>query len=209
MFPMLFLQQKIEGIFTKYYNEKAILVHSSGSSRQEINGTLVYTKPEYTIYPFDKKYDWCSNSDKKPQWISFSIRNHFIKLNGYFLRAGCCYHNCCINNEIENGCCLYSWSLQISNDNISWKEIHKVNKDYEMKFCNEKSYKLDKTYTARYIRIIQNEPCVKDSNCMSINRFEILGDLEKDTEFPDKFDESFEDEEDISVIGHLSKNNVI
>lgn len=202
----------IQGIISKYYNDNIIKAEASGSSKQDINGSLQTTKPEYSIYPWHKDYDWCSNCghtySEKP-WLLLSFPEKSIKLNGYFVRSGCCEKECCCE---EAGyycvqCCLYSWSLQISDDKINWKEIHKIEKDFELRRCKEKTFNLDKEYTAKYVRLIQNEPCPGDPPCVAINKFEIFGEVigMKDDEFQSFHD----DEDDISIIGHISRNNKV
>ena len=79
-----------------------------------------------------------------------------------------------------------------------------------MRRCNEKTYNLDGTYEAKYVRIIQNEPCPGDPPCLAINRFDLIGDL---TEFnQNKENEDFvsyhDDDDDVSIIGHISKNKI-
>lgn len=200
-----------QGIFYKHYHENIVVLDVSGSSKQDINGSMQLTKPEYAVYPYDKRYDWCSNCgtsyDVHP-WITISLQNRKIKMNGYFVRCGCCYSGCCCeDNGYCSHCCLYSWSLQISDDNKTWTEVHRVDKDDTMRYCNEKTYKLDKEYTARYVRLIQNEPCPGDPPCIAINKLELLGDAVVDGSMYDDFTSYHEDDnEDVSIIGHISKN---
>lgn len=204
-------ESEINGIFKKHYNDNIIVIDVSGSSKQYINGSTQLTKPEYAIYPYDKKYDWCSNCarsyDVHP-WIAFSMKGRKFKINGYFIRCGCCYEGCCCENDgyacID--CCLFSWSLQISDDNKTWTDVHKVESDYDMRRCNEKSYKLDKEYTSKYVRIIQNQPCPGDPPCIAINRMELIGDAVPDDGEYDNFVSYHDDDDDISIIGHISKN---
>lgn len=202
----------VDGIFKKHFNDGSIVIDVSGSSYQWINGSKQLTLPTYAIEPVNKRYDWCSNcgkSNDEHPWISFSLKSKLLKINGYFVRCGCCYEGCCCE---ESGycvhCCLYSWSLQISNDNITWTTVHRVEKDGGMRICVEKSYKLDKEYTAKYVRLLQDEPCPGDPPCLAINKFELLGESIPDNSSPSSEDNlSFnDDEQDISIIGHISKN---
>ncbi|EAY19908.1 hypothetical protein TVAG_130160 [Trichomonas vaginalis G3] len=200
------------GIFSKVYNDKIIVIDASGSSKQYINGTKQLTKPEYSIYPWTKEYDWCSNCgrsyDENP-YITYSLQNKKIKISGYFVRCGCCYHGCCCEDDYFDcfDCCLYSWSLQISDDNRTWKEVHRVDKDDTMRRCNEKSYTLDKEYATKYIRLIQNDPCPGFPPCIAINKLEIYGDiLNADNSQDDEFVSYHDDDDDVSIIGHISKN---
>ena len=152
------------GIFQKHYNEGDIIVTASGSSKQQINDTDQLTKPEYAIYPWEKKYDWCSqisHSYEDHPYIVFAMKSKKFKFNGYFVRCGCCYDGCCCDDDYYHyclDCCLYSWSLQISDDNKTWKTIHQVEKDDSMRICSEKEYHLDKEYISRYVRLIQDKP---------------------------------------------------
>lgn len=199
------------GLFQKYYKDNIFVIDASGSSKQKINGTKQMTLPEYSVYPFDKKYDWCSNCIKSYSghpWIIFSLKSGKIKFDSYFIRTGCCVDGCCCEDYgycID--CCLYSWSLQISDDNITWNDVHRVEKDTEMKRCKEKTYKFDKEYTAKFIRLYQNEHCPGRPPCISLNKIEFYGsivdsDFNKEIEFSN--DEL--DDDDISIIGHISRN---
>lgn len=201
----------VNGIFSKHYHDNVVVIDVSGSSKQSINGTMQLTKPEYAIYPWDKRYDWCSNCarsyDNMP-WISFSLKDRKIKFNGYFIRCGCCYEYCCCEDDIYGcfDCCLYSWSLQISDDNKTWTEVHRIEKDDSMRRCNEKTYKLDKEYTTTYVRLIQNHPCPGDPPCIALNKFELLGESIGGDGLVDDFVSFHDDDEDVSIIGHISKN---
>lgn len=201
------------GILEKLYNDNIINVAASGSTHQYINGSKQLTKPEYSIFPWNKSYDWCSNffkEDNKP-WISINLKNRKIKLNGYFIRVGCCYKRqcCCLENDYCVDCCLYSWALQISNDNHTWTDVHKVEKDSSMRTCAEKQYKLDKEYEARYVRVIQTDPCPGEFSCIALNRFDILGETINDDNAEENFVSYHDDDEDISIIGHISRNEKI
>lgn len=203
-----------DGIFKKIYSKHNIIFDVSGSSQQYINGTKQTTKPEYAIYPWDKTYDWCSNCAKKQDehpYITFSVAKKKFKFNSYFLRCGCCYDAgcCCEESGYCFDCCLYSWSVLISDDNKTWTEIHKI-KDDSMRICNEKTYNLDKSYEAKYVRVTQNEACPGYKPCISINKFEIFGDVIDDNmrqEEDDNFVSFHDVYEDVSIIGHISKNS--
>lgn len=203
---------EIKGIFSKVYDDKIIMIDVSGSSRQHINGSSVLTKPEYAIYPWNKEYDWCSNcyyQYSSHPWISFSLKGKKFKINGYFIRCGCCYTRCCCEDEKYGcfDCCTYSWALQISDDNQTWTDAHKIEKDESMKRCNEKSYDLGKTYTAKYVRLIQLQPCPGYPPAISINRFELFGEVVSDDSLNEEnFVSYHDDDEDVSIIGHISKN---
>ncbi|EAX95943.1 hypothetical protein TVAG_077850 [Trichomonas vaginalis G3] len=215
LFSVNCLSLNSDGIFSKVYNSKIINIYASGSSKQYINGSRQITKPEYAIYPWDKTYDWCSNCAHtyfEHPYITFSLQSRKIKIKGYFIRSGCCYEEgCCCEDEFYHrcfDCCLYSWSLQISDDNVTWKDVHKVEKDKEMRLCKEKSYELDNTYTTTYVRIIQNAPCPGYPPCIAINKFDIFGEVVGEQVEEDFVSYHDDDEDDVSIIGHISRNNV-
>ncbi|EAX95539.1 hypothetical protein TVAG_126690 [Trichomonas vaginalis G3] len=170
------------------------------------------TKPEYSIYPWTKEYDWCSNCGRTYEehpYITYSLQNKKFKINGYFIRCGCCYDGCCCEDDYFDcfDCCLYSWSLQISDDNKTWKEIHRIEKDESMRRCNEKSYNLDKEYIAKYVRLIQNKPCPGFPPCIALNKIEFYGDaINADNSQDEEFVSYHDDDDDVSIIGHISKN---
>lgn len=215
LFSFLFFvkSQDEEGVLAQHYSDKSIIVTASGSSKQIINGTKQMTLPEYAVYPNNKRWDWCSmcerSYDSHP-WITFSLKIRKIKFNSYFLRCGCCYSDCCCESQDYSYCfycCLYSWSLQISDDNQTWTEVHRIDKDTTMRRCNEKTYQLDKEYTAKYIRFIQNQPCPGDPPCISINKIEFFGSSINEGGVFEEF--GFNDDEDVSIIGHISKSGNI
>ena len=74
-----------------------------------------------------------------------------------------------------------------------------------MRRCNEKTYDLDSSYEARFVRVIQNEPCPGNPPCIAINKFEIFGDVLTDDSQED-FVSFHDDDDDVSIIGHISKN---
>ena len=206
---------QVDGIFKKVYYDKIIAVDASGSSKQYINGSHQLTQPEYAIYPWDKRYDWCSNCGKsydEHPWITFSLNSKKIKIRGYFVRSGCCYANSCCCEEYGYcaKCCMYSWSLQISDDNKTWKEVHHVEKDYEMRRCREKTYNFDQEYECKYVRLIQNEACPGDPPCLAINKLDLLGDvIAEGVSDKEEFVSFHDDDDDVSIIGHISKNGNI
>lgn len=210
---------------TEYDNESIIkhldynndiIVRASGSSQQDINGSKQMTKPEYAFYPFNKKYDWCSNClsahlNMKP-WIQFELKDKVMEIDKYLIRAGCCNAGCCCQTvSYCSICCLYSWSLSLSLDNETWIEVHNVTKEQKMEYCTEKVYKLDKPYQARYAMVMQTTPCVGQPYCLGINKVDFYGHIvgENDNEAPVHEEEfvSFHDDDDpeVSIIGHISK----
>ena len=199
-----------EGIFAKIYDKKIVNFSVSGNSYQYVNGTKRLTKPEYAIYPFDKLYDWCSNCplnyDDHP-FIMFYVENHEFKFNGYLIRAGCCDEGCCCDDTYYGCayCCLYSWSIQISNDNQTWTTVHSIAKDAKMRDCKEATFQFEKYYVAKYVRLIQDERCPGYPPCLAINRIDFFGTaLSSGVE--EEFVSYHDDDEDVSIIGHISKN---
>lgn len=76
-----------------------------------------------------------------------------------------------------------------------------------MEFCNEKTYKLDQEYTAKYVRLIQDAPCPGYPPCLAINKMEFYGEAVSEDGSPaDEFISFHDDDDDISIIGHISKN---
>lgn len=213
MFSFLFyfsVSETTQEVFKQVFNDNIIKIEVSGSSKQRINGSMQMTKPEYAIYPWSKRYDWCSNCGKtydEHPWITFSLDKHKFKFSGYYLKAGCCDYNgcCCEDYGYCIDCCLYSWSLQVSEDNNTWTTVHKVEKDSEMRRCNEKTYKFDKEYITSYIRLIQDEHCPGWPPCLAINQIEFHGVALGDDGSED-FISFHDDDDDVSIIGHISKN---
>ncbi|EAY16284.1 hypothetical protein TVAG_423370 [Trichomonas vaginalis G3] len=82
-------------------------------------------------------------------------------------------------------------------------------KDEKMRRCKENTYNLDKTYEAKYVRLIQNEACPGDPPCIALNKFELFGDIiSEDSNVHDDDFVSYhdDDDDDVSIIGHISKN---
>lgn len=217
MFTFLIFEELLSdsnSILRSAYKSGSLRYEASGSSSQRINGSIQKTKPEYVFDQVNKKYDWCSNCpssyDEHP-YIVFSVANKIMKLRGYFLRAGCCagyVSECCC---IEQAwyccrCCLYSWSFQISHDNITWKTVHKVERDRMMEYCAEKTYQFSETYDAKYARIIQDENCPGEPPCIALNKIELIGTIDGDLLSENDLNLDSE-EEDVSIIGHISKND--
>lgn len=199
-------------IFKKYHNDKIIVLDVSGSANQYINGSKQRTKPEFIIDQQEKKYDWCSNCgasyDDHP-WIIFSLKNLKFKFDSFWIRSGCCYTGCCCEDyQYCVQCCLYSWSLQISDDNATWTDIYKVEKDYDFRGCKEKTFNLDKVYVAKFVRLIQKEACPGWPPCIAINQMEFFGEVvNDDLTSLEELDYINNDDEDISIIGHISQNH--
>ncbi|EAY16283.1 hypothetical protein TVAG_423360 [Trichomonas vaginalis G3] len=196
-------------ILKNAYKQNIIEYSASGSSSQNINGTIQKTKPEYAFNQIEKDYDWCSNcghSRKEHPYLILHIKNRTMNLQGYYLKSGCSNKiECCCFEGVSYcaECCLYSWSFQISNDNLTWKTIHKVEKDKEMRRGKEKTYKFSETYNAIYVRLIQDEACPGDPPCLALNKIELIGTYDGSEILPDFFDN---EDDDVSIIGHISKN---
>lgn len=195
-------------ILKNAYPINAIEYYVSGSSYQYIEGKAQLTKPEYVFDQINKSYDWCSNCGKtldEHPFIVLSIKNSMMNIEGYFLKSGCCDGSSCCCYESGSyccRCCLYSWSLQISNDNSSWETIHRIEKDSSMEFCTERTYKFSKSYRTKYVRLIQDESCPGDPPCIALNKIELIGDFDNGNP---QFDV---DDEDVSIIGHISKSHL-
>lgn len=197
-------------ILKRAYKEDAVEYFASGSSHQKINGSLHLTKPTYAFDGIEKRYDWCSNCGKTKDdmpWLTLGVKNRIMHLDGYYIKSGCCYYGCCCEEgKYCYECCLYSWSFQISNDNITWRTIHKVEKDYDMRYCKDKAFKFSETYTCKYARLVQDETCYGDPPCIALNKFELLGTVEHTAGAIDQELSDISDDEDVSIIGHISKN---
>ena len=204
--------KKADAIFSTSIekDKNSVVVESSGSMGLFYSGKCHQTYPNETLIS-DKKNEWCSNiavsRDKMP-WISYSVVNKKMKLTGYSLRNGCCWHKCCCtdDNSGNDFCCceLYSFSLQGSNDNVTWKTIHTVEKESRFLFCEFKTYEFPKTEEFRYVRLIQVEEKPNCPICMQINQLELYGDL-IDSAFGG-FDAE-ENDESVSIIGKVRSRN--
>lgn len=213
MFTLLFYlcrNVELNGIFHKYYGDGIVVVEASSSGKQEFNGSRKLTHPEFIAEPVDNIYDWfshCARDNFVKPWITFSLKFSKIKFNGFFIRCGCCNPNICCCEDDAYGCfdcCLYTFKLQISDDNETWKDIFEVKQDITLQKCMEKTYKLDKYYTAKYVRLYQFEAKPGETPCMALNRIEFFGDA--DGANPREPISQQDDDEDISIIGHISKS---
>ncbi|EAY07933.1 hypothetical protein TVAG_064810 [Trichomonas vaginalis G3] len=76
-----------------------------------------------------------------------------------------------------------------------------------MKRCHQKTYNFDKSYSAKFVRMIQDESCPGELPCIAINKLDLIGEIETGN---DNEDENFvsyhDDDDDVSIIGHISKN---
>ena len=186
-----------------------IIVSSSGSYGLYHDGKCHLTSPNSTLND-DEKEDWCSkipeNKEDKP-FIQYSLKNKAMKITGFSLRSGCCWYACCCTEDgkrLDGYCCcrLYSFSLHASNDNKTWKIIHKVEKDENFYDCKTKTYSFDKTPAFRYVRLVLDEVPKGCYFCMQINQFQLYGETEQIGDFYSAEAE----EESVSIIGRVSRN---
>ena len=217
MFPFLFIEftalsNRSDAIISKYYKENIINVASSGSIGQYYEDKCHQTYPNQTIFEGDDPKDWCSNIAKdknNPPWIEYSLNGKTMEVSGYSFRTGCCYFGCCCmsNGDYVTGCCCdpYVFSLQGSNDNKTWKVIHKVEKEKYTRHCDVKEYSFKQTERFRFIRFVQDEPYPGCEHCMAINKFEIYGNVFSSGYFNEDIGAD-ETDESVSIIGRVEKS---
>ena len=199
--------ERTDNIMVNHQND--IEVSASGSIGQYYDGHCQKTTPETTVSTEATKHDWCSNINKSKTdypWLSILVKNKRMRITGYSLRSGCCYYGCCCledNHYVACCCSPYSWSLQGSNDNKTWVEIHRVEKDNKFYNCQNRTYdvKTDKEFS--FIRIIQNEPWPGCEFCLCINKFEVYGTTVNGDYMIEK---DFDDDESVSIIGKIKTN---
>ena len=172
------------------------------------------THPNQTLVE-DEELDWCSNIAKTTNdlpWISFHLLNKGMKIRGYSIRNGCCHKECCCDPETDTDfdafcCCrLYRFSLQGSNDNKTWKTIHKVEKDPKFHLCQYKTYDFDLSESFNIVRFIMEEEYPHCPKCLQINQIELYGETVSSTFFPnEEYNENDENDESISIIGRVHK----
>ena len=221
MFAILFsvkfvaFPDRKDSIFNQISKDNFKLIHSesSGSMGFFRDGKCRQTYPNQTLIT-NEMNDWCSNlapskEEKDKPWIMYSIPNKAFKITGYSIRNGCCRYVCCCiddNTDIDYCCCdLYSFSLHGSNDNLTWKLIHKVEKDSRFYHCQYKTYELDsKTEAFRYLKLVQDEEYPGCPKCMQINQIDFYGSLIDDHY---SFDQEDDNDETISIIGKIKNRN--
>ena len=175
------------------------------------DGKCTITSPNWTLN-HDREHDWCSNIASKTEnpWISFSLPKKAMKIKGYSLRSGCCYHFCCCDPEtnqyVDADCCcdLYSFSLQGSNDNHTWKVIHQIQKDQSFYRCKTQTYEFDLTEAFKYIRFVVDEQFPGCLKCVQINQIELYGEAIHSLYYDNQYDIE-ENEESVSIIGKVKK----
>ena len=186
-------------------NSDHLRVSSSGSIGQYYSGKCNPTFAEHSVDSVERKNDWCSNINKSKTdypWLNLGIDGKSILLTGYAIRSGCCYYGCCCEDDFEGTeccCTLYSWSLQGSHDNSTWKTIHKVEKDNKFYSCMNRSYDVKSEESFEFIRLIQDEPWPGCHFCICLNKIELYGSSTDSEHFY-----SLDDNEDsVSIIGKL------
>ena len=194
----------------KSESQSSVIIESSGSIGLHVDGKCKQTFPNQTIIG-EEEHDWCSNiakgNNEKP-WIQYSIKGKKMSVSSYSLRNGCCFNACCCieTGEIIDGICccsLYSYSLQGSNDNRTWKTLHKVEKDKYFYDCEVKTFDLDKqSEEFTYIRFILDEQRPGCLNCMQLNQIELYGNtVDSSSSY-----ESNDEDESISIIGRVKRD---
>ena len=186
-----------------------LVVSASGSIGQYYNDKCNPTYPIHAVDSVSRKTDWCSNINKSKDdhpWLGMTLKNKKMVVTGYAIRAGCCYYDCCCGDDgkIVYCCCdVYSWSLQGSNDNVTWTTLHQVEKDKKFYDCQNRNFDLkDQKEAFKYIRLIQDEPWPGCNYCICINKLELYG--KTDSVFGEY--DGNEDEEAVSIIGKIKTN---
>jgi hypothetical protein len=137
-----------------------------------------------------------------------NVRGKSISLTGYSLRMGCCYYYdaCCLKTGEYIWCCLlYSWSLQGSHDNSTWTEIHKIEKDRDFYYCQNRIYEV-KSEPFEYIRIIQNEAYPGCDFCVCLNKLELYGSVSSSSSSQSPF--NIDNEDSISILANWEKEEI-
>ena len=206
--------QRKDAIFESLHENNEVVSFSSGSIGYYKGGKCQLTSPNMTLGKDDETTDWCSNiamqgeGEGKP-WIAYRVKNKKIRASGYSIRSGCCYYECCCiddTRDIDKYCCcsLLSYSLQVSDNNMTWRTIHSVENDENFWACTNRDYKFNKVEEFTYVRLILDKQRLHCENCFALNRFEIYGETINgayDTESEDENDES------VSIIGKINKDN--
>ena len=194
-------------------NIKDVVVSASGSIGFYMKGKCQQTYPNQTLTN-NAYYDWCSNVGKKGEanpWISYYITGKKMKLTGYSIRNGCCrYAECCCiddNTKLDSHlyccCALYSFALQGSNDNQTWKTIHTIEQKKNFYYCKYETYEFPETEFFRFVRFVQLEEYPNCPFCMAINQIEFYGSTTQSFDYLDNIDEN---EESVSIIGKIKRN---
>ena len=196
-----------DSIFSKLTNIQSHIEASGSLGLYMYDSVCHPTFPNYTLVE-DARKDWCSNVGTAGDmpWIIYNIPNKAMKLRGYVLRNGCCRYYCCCDPETQKDlyfdcCCrLYSFSLHGSNDNVTWKLIHKVEKLDVFYSCQIKEFEFEMTEPFRYIKFSMDEEFPGCPKCMQLNQLDFYGTL---TDSFSSYEEEMENEESVSIIGKV------
>ena len=187
-------------------------VTASGSMGLYYEGKCHQTFPNETLSA-DKKMDWCSNiakSDEDKPWISYNLKDKAMKIKGFSVRNGCCWYGCCCVDDntritdVECCCVLVGFSLQGSNDNSTWKVIHKVDEVNNFYPCTFRTYEFAETEPFRYIRFVQERQVKGCQFCMQLNQLELYGSTIHSSYSNEDIDEN---DESVSIIGKIRASN--
>ena len=188
-------------------------VESNGNLGFYYGGKCHPTYPNSTLTDEEDK-EWCSAiapGNGVFPWISYGVKNKRMRVTGYSVRNGCCkYVECCCYNDSESGmirdlwccCAMYSFELQGSNDNVTWKTIHKVEKKKDFYFCKYETYSFEKTEAYSYLRFVQTEEYPGCKFCMVLNQIDFYGEV---VDSFGSYDAEFDSEESVSIIGKIKK----
>ena len=195
-------------------NQREINIATSGSLGLYYGGKCHKTYGNETLVS-SEEHEWCSNIAKDKNdpaanpFIQYSLKGKQMIINKYTVRNGCCKYDCCCTEGdgiIDQFCCctLYSFSLRASNDNLTWKTLHKVEKDKTIRFCEIKTYELNEEYGPfTYLRLVLDEEWPNCLKCMQVNQIEFYG---RTVNSAYGYSENADDEESISIIGRVKKN---
>ena len=189
--------ENFNGVLKHTYSKESVAAYAS-NSRPCYEPKLkrdILTQPENALDP-NNEFEWCSRVNKskmdKP-WIMAHFMNNALKISGYSLKAGCCSdYGCC--------CLIYSWSLYGSNDNETWTLLHNVEANNYLQKCKEQSFQItNNNQFYSMFKLVQEQPEPSCWFCMDIKRIEFYGTLSHAS------DNEIQDEEEISIIGKITK----
>jgi hypothetical protein len=221
MFFLIFLEffiafpERKDAITSKHSKSGSVNVEASGSLGLYYSQKCHKTHPNETIVE-NKEFDWCSNvaDPKKGEnpWIMYSLKGKTMKLTGYAIRNGCCYHSCCCDEGgkvVDYGCCcsLYSFSLYGSSNKETWKLLHRVEKETNFWGCKFMTFDIANSKGSfTYIKLVEDEQYPNCPFCMQINQVEFYGEALKSFS-PERKEEDEESDESVSIIGKVKRNN--
>ena len=211
--------ERKDGIFEHAEHIEDIITSSSGSLGFYKDGKCVLTSPNMTLGKDDEKQEWCSNIISKEEskegkikpWISYRIKNKRMRSKGCAIRSGCCHYDCCCIDDseiIDTYCCcsLFSYSLQVSDDNRTWRTIHRVEEDTEFWSCRNRVHEFKQIEEFTFIRIVLDKQRTYYKNCFSLNKFEVYGETIHDNgRYYDGYEDN-DNDESVSIIGKINKD---